>query len=36
MGTHVGCERGVGGACTILLDGEPPALSRNRLTPAET
>src|ERR1700682_6000803 len=22
-GTHVGCERGVCGACTILLDGEP-------------
>ena len=22
-GTHVGCERGVSGACTILLDGEP-------------
>src|SRR5438046_10560095 len=22
-GTHVGCEHGVCGACTILLDGEP-------------
>jgi carbon-monoxide dehydrogenase small subunit len=22
-GTHVGCEQGVCGACTILLDGEP-------------
>ena len=22
-GTHVGCERGVCGACTILFDGEP-------------
>src|ERR687885_2061013 len=22
-GTHVGCEHGVGGACTVLLDGEP-------------
>src|SRR5258705_234588 len=22
-GTHVGCEQGVGGACTVLLDGEP-------------
>jgi aerobic carbon-monoxide dehydrogenase small subunit len=23
VGTHVGCEHGVCGACTILLDGEP-------------
>lgn len=23
MGTHVGCEHGVCGACTILLDGRP-------------
>jgi aerobic-type carbon monoxide dehydrogenase small subunit (CoxS/CutS family) len=22
-GTHIGCEHGVCGACTILLDGEP-------------
>jgi aerobic-type carbon monoxide dehydrogenase small subunit (CoxS/CutS family) len=22
-GTHVGCEHGVCGACTILFDGEP-------------
>ena len=22
-GTHLGCEHGVCGACTILLDGEP-------------
>ena len=22
-GTHVGCEHGVRGACTILLDGDP-------------
>ncbi len=22
-GTHVGCEHGVGGACTVLLDGQP-------------
>ena len=22
-GTHVGCEHGVGGACTILFDGQP-------------
>jgi len=22
-GTHVGCEHGVCGACTILLDGQP-------------
>ena len=22
-GTHVGCEHGVCGACTLLLDGEP-------------
>jgi carbon-monoxide dehydrogenase small subunit len=23
MGTHVGCEHGICGACTILFDGEP-------------
>src|SRR5882672_2568108 len=22
-GTHMGCEHGVGGACTVLLDGDP-------------
>jgi len=22
-GTHAGCEHGVGGACTVLVDGEP-------------
>ena len=36
-GTHVGCEHGVCGACTILLDGEPCApasCSRSRPTAA--
>ncbi|MBO3748196.1 (2Fe-2S)-binding protein [Streptosporangiaceae bacterium NEAU-GS5] len=32
-GTHVGCEHGVCGACTILLDGEP---ARSCLTLAVT
>src|SRR4051794_41253614 len=30
-GTHVGCEHGVCGACTIQIDGAP---ARARLTPA--
>ena len=27
-GTHVGCEHGVGGACTILFDGQPVGSSQ--------
>ena len=22
-GTHIGCEHGIGGACTVIVDGEP-------------